>query len=75
MFLINNVILFITKLYSTKLYTKYYLKNDDYISYIINKNRNSTYNLMNNTINNYRVKNNGFMIYNDDFPTLPYNKK
>lgn len=53
MILINSVILFITKLYSTKLYTKNYLKSDDYISYIINKNKNSTYNLMNYTTNNY----------------------
>jgi len=51
MILINTVILFITKLYTTKIYNKNYLKSDDYTSYIINKN--STYNLMNNTSKNY----------------------
>ena len=50
---INTVILFMTRLCSTKLYTRNYLKSDDYISHIINKNKNSTYNLMNSTKNNY----------------------
>jgi len=61
MIFINSVILFITKLYSTKLYsiklyTKNYLKNDDYISHIINihKNKNSNNNLINNYY--YNVK-------------------
>jgi hypothetical protein len=40
-----------TRLCSTKLYTRNYLKSDDYISHIINRNKNSTYNLMNNTNN------------------------
>ena len=58
MILINSVILFIIKLYSTKLYTKNYLKSDDYISYIINKNKNSSYNLMNYTTKKYIFKKN-----------------
>jgi hypothetical protein len=52
MILINSVMLFITRLYSKKLYTHNYLKSDDYISNVINKNKNSTYNLMNNITNN-----------------------
>ena len=50
MILINSVILFMTRLYSIKLYTKNYLKSNDYISNVI---KNSSHNLINNTKNNY----------------------
>ena len=48
MIFINSVIMFLTKIYSDNSFTKLYLKNDDYISRIINKNNNSTRQLFNN---------------------------
>ena len=55
MIFINSVMMFLTKIYFENSFTKFYLKNDDYISRIISKNNNSTRQLFNNanSANNY----------------------